>query len=139
MKVESVHYVCGVCGLGTGLVENDVADPDTDTEAPAGWLIAQARVVVANPDYTAPPDPDSVLAGMLQGVPVEQHAAVSPMLRVQAEAVANSHQSETEYIVIEATMVACPDHRDRFVALDPDAFEATPLASPVDGVQGAQA
>lgn len=139
MKVESVHFECGVCGLGTGVVENDIADPDLDTEAPPGWLVAITRVVMPNPDHVAAPDADEVLAGMLAGTPVAQHAAVAPMLRVQAEAVVNAFEEAPAHVVVDAIVVLCPDHRGQLITLDVEAFEDTPLAVVVaQPVQDAQ-
>ena len=52
MGVKSTkHYWCDVCEIGVGPSQNDVEDPEEDTELPPGWVAIEARRVIQNPAY----------------------------------------------------------------------------------------
>ena len=61
MRHETLYFTCGVCGLSTGTVENDVEEGDEDTQMPPGWVEVTARRVSTNPDWTKPQTVDEVL------------------------------------------------------------------------------
>ena len=130
MRHETLYFTCGVCGLSTGTVENDVEDGDEDTQMPPGWTEITARRVSDNPEWTKPKTVDELLESLVsevlkaQGEPPD---GVDPrtMLRQQAEmqAAIAEQTNPAQYIVEEVQFHVSPEHLGALVELDTEAFD----------------
>lgn len=107
MRHRSEYIECGVCGLTTGPVDNDVGD-DEDPGAPPGWVTCTVARVVQ-----VPTSEEGSLSRLISMVPPE----MQPLYSAIAEA-----QKGAAYAVEEIEIHLCPDHLRPLVALDPDAF-----------------
>jgi hypothetical protein len=130
---ESKHYWCDVCELGVGVTQNDVDEPDDDTELPPGWVSIEARRVVQNPRHAEAIGErakaieehvnDQVLtarslaAGQNDTLPDDALDGLRRSARHQAESIVGPIE-EPEFMVEVAVGHLCKDHSAKLQALD---------------------
>jgi hypothetical protein len=127
---------CDVCELGTGPVQNDIAETDEDTELPPGWVVVEARRVVNSTDFKE--------ATLARYQAVEQHMAqrVNAALSIgggdlnetQISALRDAARGEAEVAIGDLDMAPfaveyitghlCPEHAIKLQALDMDNWDA---------------
>ena len=130
MRHETLYFSCGVCGLSTGTVENDIEEGEDDTQMPPGWVEVTAKRVSPNPDWSTLKTVDEILENLVtevvkaQGDPPD---GVDPrnMLRQQAEmqAVIAEQTNPAQFIIEEVQFHVSPEHLGALLELDNEAFD----------------
>lgn len=123
MRHISEYIECGVTGITTGLVVNDVEDGDADPQTPPGWITLVAVRVVKNPDHKPTQSADEILAAQLANIDEAQRAQARRILEPYAKMQAEAGDVEPEFIVQECTIHVHPEAAEQVLALDRDAFE----------------
>lgn len=129
MRHQTLYFTCGVCGLQTGTVENDIDDADQDTDMPPGWIEVTAKRVIKNPEFVEPKTLDEHVDELVkeiqssQGAPpegVDPRAAVRPHAELQFAI--EQQNVEAKFIVEEVQFHVSPDYTTTLTALDEEAF-----------------
>ena len=127
MRHETLYFTCGVCGLSSGTVENDVAEDEIDTQMPPDWLEVTARRVVLNPDWKKPRTVDEIVEGLVSQIGSEPPEGVDPkiLLRSQAEmqVAVDETTNPSQHMVEEVQFHISPDQIGKLLELDTEAFE----------------
>ena len=125
MRHATLYFTCGVCGLSTGTVDNDLLEEE-DTDLPANWCEVVVRRVVANPDFVPLSNVDKVLAQLLSEIQVtpDDLESAKAALRPQAQmkVALEEAQMAPEVMIEEAQLHLCPEHTPNLFGLDSEAF-----------------
>lgn len=127
MRHETLYFTCGVCGLSSGTVENDVAEDEIDTQMPPDWLEVTARRVVLNPDWKKPRTVDEIVEGLVSQIGSEPPEGVDPKILLRSQAEMQVAVDETtnppQHMVEEVQFHISPDQIGKLLELDTEAFE----------------
>lgn len=129
------HLWCDVCELGTGAVQNDLAETDEDTELPPGWVVIEARRVVASTEFKEATVAryQAVEKHMAQRVNAALSIGGGDLTEVQVAALRDAARGEAEAAIGDLDMASyaveyitghlCPEHAIKLQALDMDGWD----------------
>ena len=123
MRHFTEYFECGVTGITTGPVDNDVDEGSDDPQTPPGWISMVAVRVIPNPAYRAPRTVEEVLASQIGHLEGEQRAQAEQILTPLAKLQAEATDTEPEFLVEECSIHVHPDAANQVFALDREAFE----------------
>jgi hypothetical protein len=129
-----LYFSCGVCGLSTGTVENDVAEDEIDTQMPPDWLEVTVRRVVVNPDWKKPRTVEEIVEGLVSQIGSAPPDGVDPKILFRSQAEMQVAVDETtnpsQHMVEEVQFHISPQHLEKLTELDTEAFEEMAWAIP---------